>query len=127
MDNYVTKLNAVKEWQRFYNMVPREDSQLTKLYCTDQLPPSWSADVVARELVATDFIYQHTLYGEMLEEFMRVVAKRLKQKYGLTWKSTWDIVKFYGPIACKLLSLERCGLAIPQHYPSYDSQELIAE
>jgi hypothetical protein len=94
-------------------MEPRNDSRLTELFCKNQLSPEWTADVVARELVATDFIYKHTLYGEVIEDFMRGVAHKLREKYRLSWTTTWEIVRFYAPFALKLLCLERCGLAIP--------------
>jgi hypothetical protein len=38
---------------------------------------------------------------------------RLRQQYHLSWTKTWEIVKFYAPIALKLLCLERSGLAVP--------------
>lgn len=112
-DTYDAKLHELQKWQRTYNMIPRQDSRLTELFCSGQLPSEWTAPLVARELVATDFIYKNTLYGEMVEEFMRIVAADLRRKYRISWAKTWEIVRFYGPPALKLLCLERCGLAIP--------------
>lgn len=104
--------SKVHEWQRYYGMEPRSDSTLTDQYAAGKFdaPP----DAVARELMATHFIYQQTLYGEVIEEFMRSVANRLHREHaGLSWTQTWEIVKFYAPIGLKLLCLERSGLAIP--------------
>lgn len=113
-DVYMERMHEVHEWQRFYQMEPRDDSRLTVLFCSGKLPSTWTADGVARELMATDFIYKNTLYGELIEEFMREVAARIRQTYNLSWDETWNIVRFYAPAALKLLSLERCGLSIPQ-------------
>ena len=103
---------AVQAWQRYYGMEPRNDSKLTDMFAAGELlcPP----DVVARELFATDFIYRETAYGEVIEDFMRKVAGRLRKEKGLSWKHTWEITRFYGPIALKLLCMERAGLVIPE-------------
>jgi hypothetical protein len=104
--------NAVVSWQRHYGMHPRSDSTLTVRYARGEfgdLHPS----LVARELVATEYIYKTTLYGEVLEEFMRRVAERLRTLYHLSWTATWKIVQFYGPIACKLINLLMTGGRIP--------------
>jgi len=105
-------LEALHAWQRYYNMEPRDDSKLTRLFVEGKV--DWPVDVVARELMATDFIYKNTLYGEVIEEFMRGVADRLKRKHGLSWTATWDVVRFYAPIALKLILLDRCGVRIPE-------------
>ena len=104
-------VRSVQEWQRFYGMNPREDSRLTKLYAEGSL--NMRADEVARELVATHFIFQHTLYGELIEEFMRLVACRLRTEYELQWSSTWEITRCYAPIALKLMCVESAGIRIP--------------
>lgn len=114
----------VHAWQRAYNMTPRGDSRLTELYAAGHT--DWSAEVVARELMATEFIYKHTLYSEVIEEFMRAVASRLRSEYHLTWSATWTIVRFYAPPALKLLCLERSGLAVPAMLPSAVG-EVVAE
>lgn len=110
------RIALVHTWQRHYNMEPRGDSRLTQLFADGQV---WmSADQVARELLSTDFIYKHTLYGELIEEFLRGVAQRLRGKHrGLTWTSTWTIVRFYGPIALKLMCLSSTGDRIPDRMP----------
>ena len=93
-------------------MEPRNDSRLTEKFADGSIdaPP----DAIARELVATHFVYTNTLYGQVIEEFMRSVANRVYREHaGLTWSHVWDITKFYAPIALKLLCLERSGLAIP--------------
>jgi hypothetical protein len=117
MDLYNEKLTEVHRIQRMYSMEPRDDSRLTELFCTNKLSTEWTAGVVARELVATDFIFKNTLYGEVIEDFMRKVANKLRQQYHLSWTRTWEIVKFYAPIALKLLCLERSGLAVPDLIP----------
>lgn len=115
---YEERQQSVHDWQRFYNMDPRQDSRLTDLFCKNSLPAEWTAKTVARELMATDFIYKNTLYGELIEDFMRAVALRLRERHSITWKATWDIVRFYAPTALKLLCLEQTGTVIPPHLPS---------
>jgi len=97
-------------------MEPRNDSHLTKLYIEGNLP-GMSADQVARELVATEFLYQYTLYGCVLEGFLRRVACSIQHEYDISWKETWNIVRFYGPIAMKLMALISSGQCIPPALP----------
>lgn len=103
---------AVRAWQRYYGMEPREDSRLTERYARGEIwaPP----DAIARELVCTDVLYQQTLYGELIEDYLRAVAGSLQAKYGLRWDDTWYIVRFYGPIALKLQMVSACGLRMPE-------------
>ena len=109
------RAEAVRAWQRYYGMEPRDDSRLTTMYALGEV--DGAPDAVARELVATDFIYQHTPYGELIEDFLRAVAARLRAEHALSWKATWQVVRFYGPIALRLMCLDRCGLRIPDHSP----------
>ena len=105
----------VHEWQRYYNMIPRGDSKLTMLYAnghTDMRP-----DEVARELLATDFLYKFTLYENLIQEFMRYVADKLRTRYSLSWSATWSITRFYAPIALKLMCLSSTGHFIPEFMP----------
>ena len=97
-------------WQRFYGMEPRDDSHLTNQYVKGMVCEP--ADCVARELVATDYVYKNTLYGEVIEIFLRQVADRVRKRYTLSWKSTWAIVRFYGPIALRLMCMSSAGLRI---------------
>ena len=109
------RLQLLHDWQRYYNMEPRNDSRLTRMYINGVI--DWPVDVVARELVATDFIFKNTLYGEVIEEFMRRVAHTIRSMYKLSWSATWEIVSFYAPIALKLMLLDRSGLRIPNFLP----------
>ena len=112
---YAEREACVHAWQRHYRMEPRMDSKLTGLFAAGQLAPHVTADVIARELVATDYVYKSTLYGELIEEFMRGVAARLRAVYpNLSWPATWHIVRFYGPIALRLMCLSATGLRIPE-------------
>ena len=110
------RLALLHSWQRYYHMEPRNDSRLTQLFVAGEL--SMEADQVARELMCTDFVYKNTLYGEVIEDFLREVASMLRTRYpGLSWTSTWTIVRFYGPTALKLMSLSAAGLRMPEHLP----------
>lgn len=109
------RLQELHNWQKFYNMTPREDSLLTPLYVEGKV--RMAAEEVARELMATHFIFQNTLYGEFIEEFLRHLANLVKEEYGISWKMTWEIVRFYGPVALKLMMLMECGVRIPERLP----------
>ena len=114
-DDAQQRTDAVHAEQRRLHMEPRSDSNLTRLFAEGQLDPCVTPDVVARELMATDFIYKNTLYGEVIEEYMRHVAGSLRETYKLTWSSTWTITRFYAPIALKLMCLSASGVVIPPH------------
>lgn len=105
--------DEVCEAQRQLNMTPRDDSRLTELFAHGQLPPYMTAGVVARELMCTDFIYKNTLYGEVIEDYMRVVATSLREAYRLSWDATWNITRFYAPIALKLMCVSSSGIRVP--------------
>lgn len=110
------RVEAVHAWQRYYNMEPRTDSKLTEMFADGQV--YMTAAEVARELMATDYIYKHTLYGEVIEVFLRGVADELRARHpGLSWTATWDIVRFYGPVALKLMLLSAAGTRIPDAAP----------
>ena len=111
-------IDSVRAWQLHYNMTPRNDSRLTELYANGNLPNGVPPDAVARELMCTDFLYKYTLYGDLLEEYMRLLARRLRAIFPhLSWSSTWTIVKFYGPIALKLQCVESARVRIPDRLP----------
>ena len=102
-DERAARVAELHAWQRHYNMEPRGDSRLTELYADGHLG-AMRVDEVARELVVTDLLYKRPLSGEVIEDFMRHVAARLRRDYpGLSWTRTWEIVRIYAPIALKLL------------------------
>lgn len=109
------RINMVQAWQRHYNMEPRSDSRLTQMFADGAI--ALHADEVARELMATDFIYKHTLYEQLIEEFMRKIAAYVHKTYRISWTATWNIVRFYGPIAIKLICLLNSGRQIPARMP----------
>lgn len=117
-NSFEERVSLVHQWQRYYRMEPRSDSKLTQLFASGQV--NMFPDQVARELMATDFIYKYTMYGELIEEFMRKVAHRLKEQYDLTWTATWGIVRFYAPVALKLICLLQTGKCIPPCMPNDD-------
>lgn len=119
------RLVALQKWQRFYNMTPRTDSVLTHRFLKGDI--EWPVDVVARELMATDFLYRRTLYGEFLEEYMRAMAVRLRERHpALSWSETWVVVRFYGPLTLKLYMVLHCLVRIPQKMDSPDCNGRVA-
>jgi hypothetical protein len=115
-DDIARRRQEVHDAQRSLNMTPRADSRLTELYAQNHLPAYMTADVVARELLATDFIYAETLYGEVIESYMRSVAHMVRESYGISWSATWNLVRFYAPIALKLMCVSASGIRIPEKY-----------
>ena len=106
------RIRCVHELQRQMNMEPRKDSRLTHQYANAEI--DWDATQVANELVAVDFIYKNTLYGEFIEEYMRSLANIIRAEYHIPWGDTWEIVRFYAPTALKLQCLLQTGQSVPQ-------------
>ena len=115
MNAYNDRMFEVHELQRALNMEPRSDSKLTILYAENNT--NMTAKEVAHELMSVDYIYKYTLYGELLEEYMRILAKKVKTQYKLSWSDTWEVVRFYAPTALKLQCLMACQTRIPEKMP----------
>ncbi len=111
MTEYEQRVNKVMEYQKKFGMEPRTDSYLTKMYGNQET--EYSAEEVAKELVCVDYIFKNTLYGEFQEDYMRELAKLVKNKYMISWTDAWDIVKYYGPISLKLMCLISAKEKIP--------------
>lgn len=111
------RVALVHQWQKSYEMDPRDDSKLTQLYARGALS-DWGADEVARELVLTDLIFKNTLYGELAEDFMRAVCAQLRARHRLSWSAAWRIVRFYAPIALKCICVDVCSLHFPDLHPA---------
>ena len=124
MDDEIVRRRAeVHNAQKALNMTPRADSRLTELYAHRHLPLYMSADVVARELLSTDFIYSETLYGEVIETYMRSLANMVKETYEISWNATWNLTRFYAPIALKLMCVSSSGIRIPEKYQSVPTND----
>jgi hypothetical protein len=108
------KIKEVHDFQRKLGMDPRNDSKLTLMYANGET--ELSAEEVAKELMAVDFIYKKTLYGELIEEYMRDIALKIRRKYRIPWGDTWNIVRFYAPSALKLQCLSASFLNIPEKF-----------
>lgn len=121
MEAYTCRLAELQHHQRCLNMEPRGDSALTEMYARGEV--AMTASEVARELMATDYIYKHTLYGEVIEDFMREVADNLRRMHALSWTATWTIVRAYAPMALKLMMLRSCGARIPERLPDPPPQQ----
>ena len=116
MDAYDGRVAEVHAAQRRIHMEPRADSRLTDLYARGALPDFMDADVVARELLATDFLYKTTPYGDLIQGYMRRVADLLRERYDLSWTATWTIARFYAPTALKLMCVSATGVFVPEHF-----------
>ena len=112
---YQARKDEVHAFQRAYNMTPRSDSRLTELYAHGKT--RLSAREVARELMATHYIYKVTLYGESIEQYMRAVAQRIRDRYQISWSATWEVTRKFAPNALKLIMLLATGTRIPERLP----------
>lgn len=110
---YEERIVEVCKLQQKYGMEPRTDSYLTKKYASGETDQT--AEEIAKELVCVDYIYKNTLYGELIEEYMRQLAGLIKNKYRLNWTDTWEIVRFYGPDSLKLM----CLISAQQRIPNF--------
>jgi hypothetical protein len=116
VDTPESREEEVKRYQVMMGMQPRIDSRLTYQYSRKMRPDFRSPREVANELVSTNFIYENTIYGEVIESFLRKVAKRIKTEDPSTsWTDVWKIVPFYGSIALKLMLVSACLIRIPDH------------
>lgn len=106
--------DAVVCAQRRLGMSPRADSQLTNRYAAGTCDPEYdTAEAVAEELVVVHHIYMTTLYGDIIEEVMRQIARWLKRRYRrVTWTQIWQIVRVHVPTMLKV----HCLLSTDQRW-----------
>ncbi len=115
--SYDERMCELETLQKMYGMEPRKDSYLSKMYANYETDLC-ALDVV-KELISVDYIYKNTLYGEMIQDYMRELAKLIKENYNLTWTQTWEIVRFYGPDSLKLMSIISTDTEIPPILKNY--------
>lgn len=120
--NVEARRAAVWAAQREMGMVPRGDSHLTEQFAQGTCDPEYcSAAVVAKELVMVHFIHTETLYGQIIEDVMRHVARWFHDDWHLTWTDAWTIVRRYVPSMLKFHCMRMAGMtvntsvAIPEH------------
>lgn len=102
------RLQQVHDMQRAMGMEPRTDSRLTSQWVDGTANPVYkTATDVAHELVFVDHIYQTTLYGEVIEEAMRLIAQWVQTETRLPWGDTWQLVRWYAPTMLKLHFLRK--------------------
>jgi hypothetical protein len=92
----------------------RGDSRLTQRFADGTCDPTYvTPDDVVNTMCAVDFVYKHTLYGELVEETLRHVADGLHRMYPhVSWATLWDVVRNYAPLALKLQCLAMVGLEL---------------
>ena len=104
------RLQQLHDMQRAMGMEPRKDSHLTTQWVEGNADPVYETVTdVAHELVFVDYIYQHTLYGEVIEESMRLLAEWVRAEFRIPWTQTWELVRWYAPTMLKLYFLRRSG------------------
>ena len=97
--------------QQEMGMQPRSDSRLTEMYARGEADPEyWNAHVVAHELVMVDRIHRETIYGAILEQYLRYLADASHRAHPrIPWSELWRIVRFYGTPMLKLYALRKAG------------------
>ena len=81
-----------------YNFELRDDSRLAWLWATNRLPMTWTDLEVAHEIMSQNWICANTEYNKLSESFLRELANRMKERYGIKdWHTVWCIVKDHGP------------------------------
>lgn len=98
----VQRMTLVHDAQRELGMDPRDDSQLTYNFAIKALEEEDNPRAIANELNIVNNLYNNTRYGVILEEVLRGIAQHVKDRYRLSWKDTWEIVRFYGPTMLKM-------------------------
>jgi hypothetical protein len=102
-------VSNVLDAQLLMGMKPRDDSTLTVQYARGLVDWLYAdATDVANDLVAVNFVYEKTLYNEIVRETLREVAEWLRNMYRLSWGDTWQIVRVYAPTMVKLYCVDSC-------------------
>lgn len=113
VDEMEERIREIHALQKKVGMTPRDDSRLTRQYAEGRADPEFATvqDVV-HELYIVDGIFRCTLYGEVIEDVMRMAAAEVRRRYRVTWSVAWDIVRFYVPTMLKLHMLRRSGVQL---------------
>lgn len=110
-DDAANRASLVRMHQRIRNMEPRDDSLLTIRFAQREVDEELfpDASVVAEELIIVDHIFRCTLYGEWLEDVMRLVKSQCQRRYpAVPVPRLWQIVRDHVPTFMKLYSLHAC-------------------
>tara|TARA_Y100000748_G_scaffold58410_1_gene46623 strand:- start:864 stop:1268 length:405 start_codon:yes stop_codon:yes gene_type:complete len=87
----------------------RDDSQLAYKYIVHD----GDVQLVAHEILCTNFLFQHTDYAKNCEQAMRQLARIAHEHYGLPWKVAYAHAREYGVPATKYNSLAQAGYSMP--------------
>ena len=113
------RLEILHAHQRYIGMHPRRDSRLSIDYAKGNVHWMYTHPmVVAEELYIIDDLYRSTLYGNIIEEVMRLVAAHYKDKYNASWSETWRIVRFHVPLMLKMYCIE----VFQKRVPAFDTE-----
>ena len=99
-------------WVR--NIPYRDDSMLTRNFVLQECDPTYQcAEDVANTMFVMDIIHNQTLYPEMVEGTLRMLADSLHAQYPhVSWSSLWTTTRFHGTIALKLQCLAMAGFSL---------------
>jgi hypothetical protein len=91
------------------SMDVRHDSRLAWLYATQQgYGQSMGAAEAALDMIAIQYIYEHTEYGALVQSSLRAIADWCKEQYPLVpWPKVWEIVTDTCVAPCKIEALLR--------------------
>lgn len=93
------------------SMDVRHDSRLAWLYATEQgHGEGMSAEEAALDMIAIQYIYEHTGYGALVQNNLRAIADWCKEQYPtVSWSQVWEIVTDTCVGACKIEAMLRVG------------------
>lgn len=91
------------------SMDVRHDSRLAWLYATEQgLGAGMSVEEAALDMMAIQYIYEHTEYSSLVQSNLRAIADWCKEQYPtVPWHQVWEIVTDTCVGACKIEAMRR--------------------
>lgn len=105
----------------------RADSKLAQRFLNGEFP-DMDEHQVARELATIQYLYEHTAYGKVLEDRLRVIAADVKRRHPrVPWSTIWQIVRAYGPSIVKCEAVCATGGTIPANYEPQIAQATLDE
>lgn len=101
----LSRINDISKLQAKNGMTSRDDSLLTWKHVNHFSKSSPNDVAIAKELVAVDYIHNHTEYSKLIEEVMRLVAVELVTKDNFQWGDAYKLARKYIPDMMKLYCL----------------------
>lgn len=98
----------------------RDDSRLAYRAAVGELP-TWSPWMIAHEMACIQYISDTIPYQQYSQEYLRRLAKVLKDESGVDWKKIWHAVAELGPEILKIDLMIRHGVMLPDFVPASEA------